>query len=108
YAPGRASSSGRRRSGFEWRRLRAWLAPFLAKAEDNWADFAKAGLALDGAEFVGHARHAVDDATAFVLADRAGAGVAHRFQAGGAVAAHAGHDHPNRPGPGGLGDGVEE
>ena len=63
---------------------------------------------LDGAKFEGGPGHAVDDAGLFVLAEGAGAGLAHGQQTRGAVAAHAGQDHADRVAACQFGDRIEQ
>src|SRR5579863_6456312 len=69
--------------------------PFAASIDDRAGEVRQRELALDGAAFEGDARHAVDERARLVLAERAGARLAHLQQPLGPVLAHAGEDHPD-------------
>src|SRR3954466_9355290 len=65
----------------------------VAESENVIANCVKGQLTFYRADFECDARHAVDDAGGFVLADRGGAVLAHREQALRPVSAHSGEDH---------------
>src|SRR3989344_4068683 len=65
---------------------------FVREVADGGAELLQGELALDRAQFVGCAGHAVDDAGRLVLAQRLGAGLPHGEETAGAVPAHAGQD----------------
>src|SRR6478752_8141986 len=83
-------------------------SPGGGQIEKGLAHGGQGDLFLHRAEFKSRTRHAVDDATRLVLADRLGAGLAHGQKALRAVTAHAGQDSADRLVPDGLGHRVEE
>ena len=80
----------------------------MRRREDGARDGIERQLALDGAKFIGRARHAVDDAGLLVLPERLCPCLAHASQALGTIGAHAREDDAERAAADGLGHGFEQ